>query len=531
LEESESVKRKEWEEKMREKIILNADNRRFHADSRRYLRKFALDLRPSALRILLVLFFCVTASVCLASEPKMSAAGYYERAYGHYQEIQIWKKEKNWANVYDKGPALKKGIAEDLIKAELISKNNAPLFFDIKFLRWLSLFDDDPETAFGLYDKVVAAAKEAAATRPGLEAVKKAADGIKDLEDKNYARRLYEVYAGAVAASGLTPEELLTEADSFLSAGNIYLAKTLYEAMLSSSWNDKTSQAKRIIAVADKFAHPGDKEALDPVYAEGLYQKAQDLAGDVAFDAEAQYRRAFNLERIKDYDAAKAQYMKLLSLFPDAVMRPEVIFRLGVFEAYVYKNIPGADEYFKKITTGFPKDALVLSALYQEGLLAQANKDAESAAVFYNALLSEAQARGLEASKTELVALAQERLKEVTDKTEMKYGLRLFMEGILAGASPEMAASPIHVDVAVQPARTTLGAPVKWTVTTSHPETGCMTPTYAYEWSGELGGTSNISNTPEITTTYTEAGLHVVGAAVVGPNGPEGAGFDIVQIK
>jgi tetratricopeptide (TPR) repeat protein len=459
----------------------------------------------------------------------MTARDFDARAEAGFQQIEAWKTEKNWEGVYDKGPVLKKEIAADLAKAETLVKDDAALLFEINFLKWRNLFDDDPETAFGMFDAVVDAAKGAVASREGLGFVKAAADSVRDLEDKNISRRLYEVYAGSVMGAGLTPGELFENAEGFLAEENNYLAKTLYEAWLAAFSDDKEVQAKNMILVADKFAHSGKKDALDPVYAEEMYRKAGDLAGDVAFEGASQYRRAFNLERIKDYDAAFAQYKKLLTLFPGTALEPEVLFRLGIFEVCARKDRAAAATYFSKIITEFSKDPVALPALYQSGVLAQWNEETQAAKTAYEALLAAAQELGLDLQKTELAVLARERLGEITDGLQMKYGLRLFLEGIFSKASE--ASVPLHVDLTVSPAKSATGASVKFVASTSNPQTGCMTPTYAYEWSGQLGGIDNIPNSPELTTTYPEKGLCVVGVAVVGPNGPQGVGFDIVQLQ
>jgi hypothetical protein len=126
--------------------------------------------------------------------------------------------------------------------------------------------------------------------------------------------------------------------------------------------------------------------------------------------------------------------------------------------------------------------------------------------------------------------LARERLRELGSAAEMAYGLRLFLEGVL-GVAADGSSAPLRVDLTAMPAKRGVDEPVKFIVTTSSPQTGCMTPIYAYEWSGEVGAISNIPNSPEMATSYPGEGLKVVGVAVIGPAGPEGAGFDIVQIN
>jgi len=449
---------------------------------------------------------------------------YYYLALTRRREIDSWKKIKNWEGVYDKGPAYKKDISFNLKEAKGSLKDDPELLLNIKYLDWQSAREDDPDSSVGLFNDLVNTARDLAVSPKALLRVRAIADEISSLEDKNLARKLYEVYVAKLAGAGLSKEELKDQAQKFLNDGNAYLAKSLFDVYLNLLSQDNKLKARETVAVADRFANGDAVEGLDPVFAEEMYKKGYDSAGIAAFNSASSYRRAFNLERMKEFSSAYDGYADLLSNNPDYAKKQNIYFRMGIIAAYAKKDIEKAMEYFLKIKDAFPGDALALSSLYQLGLLSQFKKDLPKAKEYYNVLIASAKLIGLDAEKNELVLLAQERLKEIEEGREFKYGLKLFIEGIFKTL-------PLSVDLTARPWQSTIGEPIKFVVATSSPQTGCMTPVYSYEWSGETGRISNIPNAPELTTDYASAGIKVVYVALVGPQGPEGVGFEITEAK
>lgn len=488
-------------------------------------------------------YFSVGESVFLAeaqatalADPQ-DAEGYFERASSRYAELKAWQKEKNWEAVYDKGPGYKAQIIADLDQVLRLGKDNADLAFRATFLRWQVVLEDDADAAFGLFHDVVARAKDAASSKDSMATVKKAADELLVLEDKNLSRRLYEVYVQGLAAAGLSAAELKAQADVFLAEKNIYLAKAIFDMSFKAAGNDPGALALERVAVADRFAHQDTSDGADPVYAEELYKQASSVVSavaettaeataQVAWPADSSYRRAFNLERLRDFVPAIDAYKKFLEGFALDARAPEVCFRLGVLTAYATKDIATARTYFFRIKDEFGSSPLAVSALYQLGLLSQGQGANDEAKGYYNAALDAARSLPREMTNNELRTLINARLLEIDEGKEMKYGLRLFLEGAL-----DTEALPLYVDLVGRPAKSVVSSDVRYAVTTSNPQTGCMTPTYAYEWSGETGSLGNIPNSVEIATGYPEVGLKVVHVAVVGTAGTEGVGFEIVEIR
>ena len=460
------------------------------------------------------------------------AVVYFYRALARVEQVAHWKQIKNWAGVYDIAPTYQEGIAADLAAAEKAAGENATLRAAIAFLRWRAAQERQDKEAYAMFDDVVAAAEKAAASVEGLALIKENADEIRDLEDKNLSRRLYTVYLAHLAQSQMPDEAIRKAADGFVEEGNLYLAKSMYGIYLGRIKDDAV-RAQAMVAIADRFAHPGDAEALDPVYAEEMYVKARELGGPAAFSQESLYRRAFNLERLKDHEAAVAAYQEWLAAYEAAhkesnePRRAEVIFREAVLTAYGLADTDTAKTFFQEIINRFAGDPLVVSARYHLGLLAQWGEDFDVAKEHYGAALAKAKELGMR-EDSEIVALTKTRLEELEEEKPMAYGLRLFFKGRFGKEQEPM---PLYVDLTGRLPEAAVDQDVRYAVTTSNPMTGCMTPDYAYEWSNEVGGLENIPNTAELTTDYEEPGPKVTFVAVLGTAGLEGVGFDLVQVK
>jgi len=460
------------------------------------------------------------------------AAVYFYRALTRLEQIAHWKKSKDWESVYDIGPAYQEGISADLAKAEELAGEDDPVRFGIAFLRWRAAQEKEGADAYAAFDDVVAAGEKAAVSEEGLVLVKEKADEIRDLEDKNLSRRLYRVYLDHLAQSGMSAETIRKAADAFAQEGNLYLAKTMYNIFLERIEDDAV-RARAMVEIAGRFAHPGDAEALDPVYAEELYQKATDAIGRQALDQDDVYRRAYNLERLKDYEAAAAAYEEWLAGYEaapkesNASRRAEVLFREGVLTAYGLGDVGKAKAFFRDLITRFAGDPLVVSARYHLGLLAQWEEESDAAKEEYGAALAKAKELGV-SEDSEIVALTKARLEELEEEKPLAYGLRLFFNGTFGKGEEPV---PLNVDVTGRLPASAVGEDVRYAVTTSNPMTGCMTPDYAYEWSNEAGILKNVPNAAELTTDYEEPGLKVVFVAVIGTAGLEGTAFEIIQIK
>lgn len=463
-----------------------------------------------------------------------SADVYFSLAYVRSRQLEAWKKDKNWEGVYDKGPVLKKEISDNLTSAEKFLSNRPELLLSIKFLRWQQAAEEESESAANLFEDLIKAAQEAPAAADVLALIKKMGDDLAGLEDKAYSRRLYEIYGEKLKSSSLSGPQLKAAAEDFLRQKNIYLSKALYEAYLAAFSSDPAALAKELVLVADRYAHSGTEEALDPVYAESLYQKAFELKGAEAFDSSSQYRRAYNLERMKEFVPAVKEYEQTALTDADPVRQREEYFRTAVLRAYALKDIPAAIALLEKVKTN-ASDRLTLSALYQLGLLSQWTGALDKAKVFYQEFMTQALAQNIDVQKDELSLLCAQRLSEMEDKQPFPYGLNLFLEGTFGPRQKEegkegLVPAGLNVDLTGRPPKDFVMKNVVFDVTTSVGKTGCLVPAYSYEWSGETGAVPNIPNVPSLTTHYASPGIKVIHIAVVGNAGLEGVGFDMVQV-
>ncbi|MFA5038054.1 MAG: hypothetical protein WC732_00055 [Candidatus Omnitrophota bacterium] len=462
-----------------------------------------------------------------------SPDAYFYLAYIRHRQLESWKQSKNWEGVYDRGPGLKKEIHENLSSAEKYLENRPELLLSIKFLRWQLSVEEGSDTEKGLFQDLIASAQKAPATPEALVLIRQMADDLSVMEDKAYSRGLYEVYAEKFKGTNLTGSQLKDAAEEFIRQKNIYLSKTLFEGHLEQFSSDPEALARELVFIADKYAHQGVEEALDPVYAEALYQRAFELKGAQAFTPDSQYHRAFNLERMKDFESALRQYEPVSSGDPEPVRRREALFRCGVLAAYGLNDLARALSYFERVKA-VPSDTLGMSSLYQLGLLNQWKGELEKASAFYEEFMAATRDAGIDLNKDELALLCAERIREISQKQPFPYSLGLFLEGTFGAqgaVKKDFTPAGLHVDVTGRPPKTPVGENIVFEVTTSVGKTGCMVPAYAYEWSGETGGLSNIPNTPVLTTFYVSPGIKVIHAAVVGNAGLEGVGFDMVQVE
>lgn len=453
---------------------------------------------------------------------------YFYMARAKQEQISYWREIKDWENIYEKDAVYKKEILDDLLKAQDAVGDDNILLLRIKYLKWQVLSGDESELATGAFNDLVNTAKEKVSGLESIEALKSIADDLSSLQDKNFSRRLYDVYLEKLALLKLPSERWKTLVDEFLAQGDAYLAKAALE-LYFSQLTDHSILAGELVLLADKFAINDAGIGLDPSYAETIYQRAYHLAGISIFSDLSQYRRAFNLERLKEYEQAFQEYKNLLDNFPDYDRKQEIYFRLGVLAAYAKKNIDLAQSYFLKLTQAYPNDPQSLSALYQLGLLNQWRQQVDEAKAFYTNLVALASSMKLDLNKDEIAVLASERLKEIEEKKGMKYPLKIFLSGVFVIGQTEEPGS-LNVDVTAQPPNENANVPVDFLVTTSVLETGCMVPAYSYEWSGELGSLINIPNSADLKTEYASSGIKFVQVAVVGPQGVEGVGFEMVKI-
>lgn len=454
---------------------------------------------------------------------------YFYMARAKQEQIAYWREIKDWENIYGKAAVYKKEILEDLLKAQDAAGDDDILFLRIKYLKWQALSGDESDLAVGAFNDLVNTAKEKVTGPESIEVLKSIADDFSSLQDKIFSRRLYDVYLEKQGLLKLPSERLKTLVDEFLAQGDAYLAKAASE-LYFSQLTDHSILAGELALLADKFAINDAGIGLDPSYAEAIYQRAYDLAGISIFSSASQYRRAFNLERLKEYERAFQEYKNLLDNFPDYDRKQEIYFRLGVLAAYAKKNIDLAQSYFLKLTQAYPNDPQSLSALYQLGLLNQWKQQVDEAGAFYANLMALASSMKIDFKKDEIVVLASERLKEIEEKKDIKYPLKIFLSGVFVIGQTEKPGS-LNVDVTALPPNENANVPVNFLVTTSAPETGCMAPAYSYEWSGELGSLMNIPNRADLKTEYAGPGIKLVQASVVGPQGVEGVGFEMLKVK
>lgn len=444
---------------------------------------------------------------------------YFYIAEAQVAQIGHWRRTKDWESVYDKAAGLRKDAVSYLRRAEeALAGEHHALRLEIKFLKWRLTYEENPEAGVGLFNDFSNTARDLPA-EPGIwQLLERFDDEVAALNDDSLLRRFEDILLAAAQSRSVSDAELKASAEKFLEKKRASAARKLFLVYLERQKNDKARFVEEALRLAGRFGSDDSGAAQDASFAEELYNKASVTGGLSVLDMDAHYRRAFNLERMKDYEKAVQAYKDFAVSYAESPRRGEVYFRMGVLAAFGLKDMAAGEEYFSK-AKDFSKGRLAAAALYHLGLIHHAKAEIDQAREFYKAALSTLKSGGFSAEKEELGLLAGERLKELDEKKDMKYGLRLFLDAVLQGATGP--GGPPSVSVTAQPATQIVGKPVVFRVDALVSDTGCMAPEYTYEWAGMLGGMANIPGTPELTVEYVSSGLHVACVAVVGPQGPE----------
>lgn len=457
---------------------------------------------------------------------KNSPLTYYYQALARFSQIQFLEKGKMWQELFGNKDLYTKDLNKSLAEAKKLNQDLGPLSLRLKFLEWQIKKDNEKtslDTLEGLFNLVQSYTK----TDNDPQIIKDIADELSKEKEINYAKKLYSVYVSKISKTDNSPEELKKLAQAFLAESKVDLAVSLYDAYLekiTALGQDKNSLIKQMFDVAEKFANSGWNQGLDPFFAERVYAKVESSYNIGAFDELSQYRRAYNLERIKEYENCFNEYLKLVNNFPDYKDKDRIYFRLGVLSAYEFDKIDQAREYFLKVANGYPQSQEYLNSLYNLGLLEQWQKNSEKAKEFYNMAL--AKTKDLE-TKPEIVNLAASRIKEIDDNKDIEYNLRMFLEGVL---NKDEKRPPLQLELFADIAKDYLNESVKFKTISYLTDSGCLQQDFTYLWSGQLGTNQNPLNKNEFDTDYQDVGTKVVNVVLIGPAGIVGGTIEIADI-
>jgi hypothetical protein len=469
--------------------------------------------------------FCDFLKTLTAKNSGLENLSRYFYSLSRYEQLKYLEGRQSWDEYFDKGNDYRQDITSGL--AELLKSTDGKdvLRLYARLLLWQ--FHQDQQDAFaedalaGLMD----AAKSYAENTQDPEPLKEAADKLQAYELKTKARGLYELYISKVVSAESKDEQLSGLAARFFQDSNLELAEVVYEAFIEKiikSW-PKEKAAAELASIARQFAYK-DATANDPAFAEKVFQKLEGLSGKDIFDEQLSYLRAFSLEKAKEFEAAKAIYIDLLSRFSGSLYYDKINFKLGIISAYVSRNIKDAREYFQKLAGKESSSPEIISSLYQLGILAQWEEDMERARANY--LKLKEKAGSLYQS---LAAMAEARLKEIEEDNPLDSNIRNFLDVSLKDAYSSFNMSKAALKSSAYNLKK--GQEFKMTAAATAPESGCMELSLMYGWVGELGKALPQAEESSFTSAYSEPGTKFIGLVVSTSGGVVDRAIDLIDVE
>ncbi|NQU18991.1 tetratricopeptide repeat protein, partial [bacterium] len=406
---------------------------------------------------------------------------YYYKALTRFRQMQFLEENKMWQELFDNKDSYIADLDKSLAKARKLNTCVNPLALRIKFLEAQTKEDDEASLIETLED-LFNLAKEYIETENDVEVIKDIADKLSEEKQDTYAKKLYNVYVTKISRADIGQEELKKIAEDFLKKDKVNLAVSLYSAYLDRLTGipeDRDAIIKEMFDIAEKFEHPGWREGVDPFFAEKLYEKIESLYNVESFDEFSQLQRAYNLERIKEYESCFGEYLRLIDIFPNYQDKDRIYFRLGILSAYEFNKIDEAKEYFLKVTNNFPQSLDYSNSLYHLGLLNHWQGNLKKADEFYKKILEKT--KDIK-DKPEIALLAESRIKEIDDDRDIEYNLKMFLGAVLVEIEEEKPY--LHLELFARAGKDYLDETIKFQTNSYFTDTGCLQEDFTYLWSG-----------------------------------------------
>jgi len=448
----------------------------------------------------------------------------YYTALARYYQIKHLEETQEWDEYFSQGNNYRDQVTAAAGKAIDSTNPKDALNIYSRLLLWQ--FHKDQQDAFvepSLSD-LTQAISEYAKDAKDLKPIREVADKLLAYGEKGKSKELYQTYVNKLTGSVKEDKELEDIALGFYKEGNLELSGRLYDVYIEriAKTYPKEKLIPILINIARNFSYQ-DEGKKDAYYAEKLFNKIEEIGTKNAFDEQLSYLRAFNVEKIKEYPRAKDFYLDLLQRYPQTKYADEAYFKAGIISTYVLRDIKTGRGYFEKLAQKEILSPQVISGLYQLGLLAQWENDLATAKDYYNSLLKKAGN-----DFTETVALAQERLKEITESKPIGYNLKTFLDVSLKEENPAFTAGLADLNSSryrLKKDESTDFRCAPYTV-----ESGCMQIEIQYLWSGDLGTAKPPLEKSEFNTTYVQGGTKEINLVVVSPSGVLDRSIEIVDV-
>ena len=428
----------------------------------------------------------------------------YYVGFTRYHQLKYLEEAQNWDEYFSLGNAYRDEITQSLQKSISSLEPLDTLSVYSRLILWKFHRDQQDALTESALSDLMNSILDFALVAKNLMPIKEVAVEFSSYGEKAKARELYRIYADKIVTSQIEEGELSKIASDLYKEGNLDLSENIYDVYIERIQKayPKEKLLPALIALARDFSYK-DQGPKDPLYAEKIFKKIEEIGTKDVFGEELIYLRAFNLEKIKEYLPAKEVYADLVARFPKSAYADEANFKIGIIHTYVSRDIKSGRSYFQELAKKEFVSPQVISSLYQLGLLSQWEEDSVVAKDYYDKLIERAKG-----DFQETVILAKARLKEIDEAMPIEYNLKTFLDVSLKEeyAMFDMA----KLDLRASPYRVNKNEGVKITATAYTAESGCMQIELEYLWSGDLGGAKPASTESSFSTQYPHSGTKVL---------------------
>lgn len=450
-------------------------------------------------------------------EAKKKALGLFLNYYiglSRYNQLKHLEEAQLWDEYFSRGNNYRDEITGYAQKAIQETKPDSALNVYSRLLLWQ--FHRDQQDVFSeeALTSLMSSSLSYSESAKDIQPIKVVADRLSSYGERGKSKELYKVYVEKIASSDIKDDQLENIAKQYYSGGNLELSETIYDGYIDrvTESADKEKSIPVLVDIAKEFAYKS-AGLKDPAYAEKLFAKIEELGGKGTFDQGLLYLRAFNLEKSKEYSKAKDFYAELIRRYPESAHANEAEFKLGIIYTYIIKDLEQGKSYFEKLAEEKDRQIpQVISSLYELGLIAQWEGDADSAKSYYNMALEAAGD-----NFAEIADKARKRLKEIEEDKPIDYNLKTFLDICLKKDNGPFDMT--RLDLSANPAVIKKDENVDIISTAYTGQTGCMQVELNYLWSGDLGKSSPSAQESSFQTQYRDPGTKIINLAVVSPTG------------
>ena len=448
----------------------------------------------------------------------------YYKADMRYRQLKYLEEKQSWDDYFSNGNTYRDQIVVSLQKVIRQTDNRNCLRPKSRLLLWQ--FHHGQQDAFleqSLAD-LVADINVYAQKTNDPELIREVADKLLASGEKAKAGQIYKLYVDKLVSGKINQEELKGKAAGFYKEGNLELAKSIYDIYIEKAAKSLAADKfiQELFEIASLFVY---KPAgfYDLAYAEKIYARIEEFAGDKVFNQETIYLRAFNLEKFRDYQEAAKYYLQLTRLYADSKYFDEAAYKIAMINVYALADINEARKYFELLAAKDKFSPQVISAFYQLGLLAQWEGDPAKAKNYYDLLLNNSKG-----NYTETAAQAKERLKEIGDNLPISYNLKTFLDLSL---KKESALSETgRAELMPSAYLLTKGQKIVVSSSVNMPQSGCNQVQLQYLWSGDLAGVHPSVDDDNFQAAYADPGTKEINIVVVSPAGAVDRFFFMVDV-